>query len=272
MKKYLLFGILLFALGACKKSPTPTPDPDDTQRGSIVFECSISSEVAVASGVTKADPVTRELPASCLPSVTQMSMKLSSQSASLEYQYETMDAYDQPLLDPGDYTVEFAYGDPEAEGPDAAYFAGSSTCTVVARKTVTHPVVHTLTNSLYTVELSDRFTNYYSEFHVSVHTESGYQSDHTSTDVSAADNLNATEPTPIFVKPATKLYLSGTATKTNGVQVEFPKTEIGTTVARTWHTIRVDAGSVGQAAGLELLFDDTPTSIEEQEIELNPEA
>ncbi len=266
MKKYvLILSMLTLVLGACEKTPEPTPD--DTQRGSIAFDCSISSEVAVVSSGTKADPATRELPASCLPEVNQMGMKLSSQSTFLQYQYETMDAYDQPLLDPGDYTVEFAYGDPEKEGPDAACFSGSSTCTVVARKTVTHPVVHTLSNSLYTVELSDWFKNYYSEYQVSIHTESGYQSDHTSVD----EAVNASsEPTPIFVKPSTKLFLSGTATKTNGVQVEIPKTEIGTTVARTWHTIRVDAGAVGQAS-LTLTFDDTPTSVEVREIELNPE-
>ena len=267
MKKYILsLCALSLAFGACEKAPQ-TP-PNDPQRGAIVFDCSISPQVAVAGTSTKADPVTRELPAACLPAVNQMGMKLSSQSTALEYQYETMDAYDQPWLDPGDYTVEFSYGDPEAEGPDAACFAGTSTCTVVARKVVTHPVVHTLSNSLYTVELSDWFKNYYSEYHLTIHTESGYQSSHTSAD---AATKATTEPTPIFVKPATKLYLSGTATKTNGVQVEFPKTEIGTTMARTWHTVQIDAGSTGQA-GLKIHFNDTLISVDPQEIELNPEA
>lgn len=268
MKKYvLLLGMLSLVLGSCEKSPDPNPTPDNTQRGSLVFNCSISSTVAQTAAGTKAESATRELPVECLPAVEQMALHLSASSSSFECHYETMADYDQPLLDPGDYTVEFSYGDPEKEGPDAACFAGESTCTVVARKTVTHPVVHTLSNSLYTVELSDWFKNYYSEYQVIIHTESGYQSDHTSVD----EAVNASsEPTPIFVKPSTKLFLSGTATKTNGVQVEIPKTEIGTTVARTWHTIRVDAGAVGQAS-LTLTFDDTPTSVEVREIELNPE-
>lgn len=55
------------------------------------------------------------------------------------------------------------------------------------------------------------------------------------------------------------------------MEVEFPKTLIGTTEARTWHSIEIDAGSAGQAS-LDLRFDDTPTTVETREIELNPEA
>lgn len=258
-------AVLGLALGACEKSPAPTPD--ETQRGSIVFDCSVSSQVSVAAAGTKADPATRELPASCLPTVNQMEMHMCGCNSSFECHYETMAEYDQPLLNPGDYTIEFSYGDPDAEGPEAAYFAGSSTCTVVARTTVSQRVVHSLANSVYTVELSDWFKNYYSEYQVSIHTESGYQSDLSSGDETTR---TSTESTPIFVKPSTKLYLSGTATKTNGVQVEFPKTEIGMTVARTWHTIRVDAGTVGHA-GMIVTIDNTPIAIETIEIDLNPD-
>lgn len=269
MKKYvLLWGMLSLVLGSCEKSPDPNPTPDNTQRGSLVFNCTISSTVAQTATGTKADPATRELPAECLPAVEQMELHLCACSSSFECHYETMADYDQPLLDPGDYTVEFSYGDLEKEGPDAACFAGESTCTVVARKTVTHNVVHSLANSLYTVELSDWFKNYYSEYQISIHTESGYQNNYTSADAATA---TSSDPAPIFVKPATKLYLSGTATKTNGVQVEFPKTEIGTSVARTWHTIRVDAGAVGDVS-LTVTWDDEPTEVKELEIELNPEA
>ena len=110
---------------------------------------------------------------------------------------------------------------------------------------------------------TDWFKNYYTSYNLTVSTESGYQSGHTL--------VPDTNPTPIFVRPNTKLYLSGKATKTNGVEVEFPKTEIGVTAARTWHSIEIDAGSAGQAS-LDLRFDDTPTTVETREIELNPEA
>lgn len=73
------------------------------------------------------------------------------------------------------------------------------------------------------------------------------------------------------MKAATKLFLSGSATKTNGVKVEFPETEIGTTAARTWHTILLDAGAVGQAS-ITVSLDDSPIEIKEVDVELNPDA
>ncbi|WP_302566400.1 DUF4493 domain-containing protein [Alistipes indistinctus] len=261
----LLPAASLFALllgGGCSKSPSPAPD--DPQKGAIAFDCTVSPEVAVVADGTKAG-ATRTLPASCLPAPEQMKLKLKlvDPDKTFEMTYESMMDYDQPLLDPGSYTAGFSYGDPAEEGPDAAYFVGSTTCTIVARKTITQQVSHTLANALYTLHLSDWFKNYYTSYNLTVYTESGYQNGHTL--------VPDTNPTPIFVRPNTKLYLSGKATKTNGVEVEFPKTEIGVTAARTWHSIEIDAGSAGQAS-LDLRFDDTPTTVETREIELNPEA
>ena len=73
------------------------------------------------------------------------------------------------------------------------------------------------------------------------------------------------------MQAGTALYLSGTAVKTNGVEVSFPETLIGRTTARTWHTLSIDAGSVGQT-GLIVSLDDMPVAIEEIPVELNPEA
>ena len=261
----LLPAASLFALllgGGCSKSPSPAPD--DPLKGAIAFACTVSPEVAVVADGTKAG-ATRTLPASCLPAPEQMKLKIKlvDPDKTFEMTYESMVDYDQPLLDPGSYTAGFSYGDPAEEGPDAAYFVGSTTCTIVARKTITQQVSHTLANALYTLHLSDWFKNYYTSYNLTVYTESGYQNGHTL--------VPDTNPTPIFVRPNTKLYLSGKATKTNGVEVEFPKTEIGVTAARTWHSIEIDAGSAGQAS-LDLRFDDTPTTVETREIELNPEA
>ena len=56
-----LFALLL---GGCSKSPSPAPD--DPQKGAIAFACTVSPEVAVVADGTKAG-ATRTLPASCLP-------------------------------------------------------------------------------------------------------------------------------------------------------------------------------------------------------------
>lgn len=156
MKQFLPLGFLLLLLAGCSKSTVP--GPTDAEKGSIRFDCSISAQVAtVQEGGTKADPATRELPASCIPDISQMKLHLTGSTTSTEYHYENMAAYDQPLLDPDDYTAHFTYGDSEAEGPQAAYFEGTTTCTVAARKTVTQSVTHSLSNSLYTLEFADWF-------------------------------------------------------------------------------------------------------------------
>ncbi len=264
INRQLLLPVLgLFALlfGGCSKSQSP--DPDDPQKGSIAFTCAVSPEVAVITS-TKADG-TRTLPDAYLPSSEQMSLTLTldDPDKSFELTYTSMADYDQPMLDPGNYTARFSYGDISEEGPDAAYFEGTTTVQIVARKTVTQQVSSSLANSLYTLQFSSWFTNYYPAYSLTIRTESGYESEYT-------EELDD-EPAPVFVRPNSKLYLSGKATKTNGVEVEFPQTEIGTTVARTWHTIEIDAGSAGQTS-LTFVFDDTPISVETIEVELNPEA
>ena len=118
----LLPAASLFALllgGGCSKSPSPAPD--DPQKGAIAFACTVSPEVAVVADGTKAG-ATRTLPASCLPAPEQMKLKLKlvDPDKTFEMTYESMVDYDQPLLDPGSYTAGFSYGDPAEEGPDAA--------------------------------------------------------------------------------------------------------------------------------------------------------
>ena len=180
--------------------------------------------------------------------------------------YETLADYDQPLLAEGNYTASFTYGDPEAEGAGAACFSGEEAFTIVARKTVTEPVSVSLANSVFTLVFSDWFRKYYSEFTVNIRTDSGFRAGFVG---SASSPLPQTVPQ--FVKAGTGLYMSGSATKTNGVEVAFPETLVGTTAARTWHTVTVDAGQVGQA-GIVVSLDDTPVAVEEIPVELNPDA
>lgn len=206
---------------------------------------------------------------SCLPELIPdagaLSLSLSGTDGVVA-SYETLADYDQPLLAEGNYTASFTYGDPEAEGAGAACFSGEEAFTIVARKTVTEPVSVSLANSVFTLVFSDWFRKYYSEFTVNIRTDSGFRAGFVG---SASSPLPQTVPQ--FVKAGTGLYMSGSATKTNGVEVAFPETLVGTTAARTWHTVTVDAGQVGQA-GIVVSLDDTPVAVEEIPVELNPDA
>ena len=169
--------------------------------------------------------------------------------------YDVMSDYDQPLLQAGDYQADFSYGNPDTEGENAGCFKGTKQFTVVARKTTTEQVSLSLVNSVYSLSCSEWFRQYYTDYDLTVRTESGFRSGFSG---STAKPLTGT--LPVFVKAAT-----------NGVKVEFPETEIGTTAARTWHTILLDAGAVGQAS-ITVSLDDSPIEIKEVDVELNPDA
>ena len=246
----------LLAVG-CNKETTSEVEQGP---GQVAFECSIAPSVDVQA-VSKAAGQ-RELPANCIPGTEDLTLEIQNGTGSPVATYDPMSEYDQPYLDAGTYKALFSYGNPEAEGADAACFAGETNFTIVARKTITQQVSLGLSNSLYTVEFTEWFRKYYSTYNMTLTTESGHQAAYSNQSVSTV---------PIFVKPETKLFISGTATKTNGVEVEFPKTEIGTTKARTWHTVSIDAGQASQV-NIVVSLDDTPTSIQEVSVELNPDA
>ena len=221
--------------------------PQAAGNGSVGFYCTISPAVNIAE-TSKAD--TRTLPAEYIPGTENLRLEISSGIGTVA-SYDVMSDYDQPLLQAGSYKADFSYGNPDTEGENAGCFKGTKQFTVVARKTTTEQVSLSLVNS---------------DYDLTVRTESGFRSGFSG---STAKPLTGT--LPVFVKAATKLFLSGSATKTNGVKVEFPETEIGTTAARTWHTILLDAGAVGQAS-ITVSLDDSPIEIKEVDVELNPDA
>ncbi len=227
--------------------------------GDVMFECSVVPSIG-EQVVSKAGGQ-RILPDNCIPVPENLQLQLSN-SAGLVASYGQMADYDQPLLTAGDYKATFFYGNPEEEGAEACYFTGETDFSIVARKTITRQVSVALANAVYSLDFTEWFRKYYTTYNITISTESGNQS---------AFSSPSTTTAPIFVKAATKLYLSGTATKTNGVKVEFPRTEIGTTAARTWHTISIDASQAGQA-GIVVSLNDTPIDIQEISVEMNPDA
>lgn len=254
---FLTAAALAFLLSGCSSGIRTDRENGE---GSVQFECSVSPDVVL----TKAESV-RELPADIIPGTENLKLVISN-SEGILYTYDVMSKYDQPMMPEGNYLAEFSYGNPDAEGNTAAYFTGEKSFTIVARKTSTEKAYISLANSLYSLSFSDWFNKYYTDYKIDIRTESGLENS-----FSGSGDSPLTETSPVFVKASTKLYLSGTATKTNGVKVTFPSTEICTTKARTWHTIKVNASQAGGAT-LEITIDDTPVSIEEIPVELNPDA
>lgn len=256
-KQFIMAATLLLLAVGCSQETGVLPVGEGT--GRAAFVCNVSSAV----GVTRVE--TRELPMECIPSEDDLRLEIKGANGET-MSYASMSEYDQPLLKEGSYTATLSYGDPDGEGADKACFEGGCRFTVVARKTITEQVPVELVNSVFSLKFSEWFRKYYSEYSVTLRTESGFQGGYI-----GSASMPLVETVPIFAKPGTRLYFSGTATKTNGAQVAFPETEIGITVARTWHTVNINADQVGQA-GIVVSLDGTPTAIEEIPVELNPDA
>ena len=234
--------------------------------GSVEFRCSTQPEVQFARTAAKADgQQTRTLPEGILPESADLKLSITGPDG-YSAEYETVAAYDAPQIRAGEYTAVFSCGDPDKEGPDAAYFETVQDFTVVARKTSVENVAVGLANSVFSVVVSQWFADYYPEYEIVIETESGHE-----TTLSETDTEAETESQPVFVKAGTSLYFSGTAVKTNGAEVSFPRTEVAVTKSRTWQTLCIDASEAASGT-IEIILSDDVVEIKELEIELNPDA
>ncbi len=264
MKK-ILYALMIAAAAlhaGCSSDKEPLGGGTD-ETGGVRLTVAATAEVA---SETRAGTV--ELPAASIPDADDFALRITGSYYDdmgvlqpYDRSWASAGVFDSPKMVRGDYTATASYGDMESEGAGAACFSGTQDFKILARKTVSATITASLQNAAFKVTFGEWFAKYYTNAKITVRTES----DHSFTCTPANTSL-------VFVKPATKLYLKGTAVKAqNGTEVEFPEAEIGTTAARTLHTIRVDALQAG-GGKLVVDLDDTFTEFEEQVIELNPEA
>lgn len=265
MMKRIPYLLLLAAtlLNGCTKPTDGSPTPSEEGFGNVRISTSVSATVGTQ---TRAEATT-ELPTEIIPDGNTLPLHIvgiySDNTPEVPYDQEwtSLSEFDSPMMPRGSYIAELASCDGEAEGPDAACFAGKAEFSIRARETSSTDIVVALQNAAVQLTFDKWFTSYYSEAEFTLRTETG----------NTFNNTPDQRPL-LFVKPDTKLYLSGTAVKSqNGVKVEFPEAEIGTSAARTLHTVQIRASQVG-SSGLTIQLDDTFTEIEETVIELNPEA
>lgn len=253
--------LLVAALTATACSPES--EPETAGCGQVEFRCGTDPTVIQRDGALNRAETGEgiiELPASIIPQHRDFSLVITNTETAATYEYPKMADYNKPMLPAGTYKASVRYGSPDAEGGvSAACFAGSKEFKIVARKSTVEPVEAALANSAVRILRNSWFDNYYHEPDFTLRTESG-------TSIGFGSRTGEFK----FVKAGTRLYLKGTAVKTNGVKVSFPETEIGTTSARTLHTIRVEASRASHGS-IHIVLDDTMTDIPVRTIELNPE-
>lgn len=170
----------------------------------------------------------------------------------------------------GSYTAGIAFGDPEAEGPGMAYFAGKKTFDLKARHTTTVSITARLGNSQTLVRATEQFLAYFHDAQFTVTTASGHAFVFTPGGGDAAD-------APVFVKAGTTLTVTGTARRqsqtgtADGPLVEFSATPLAATKPRTCHIFTFDAADAGSAT-VKILLSEGDSVIEPVTVELNDQA
>lgn len=263
VKKLFILSLATLALATgCSKDEQQSSG----QTGQIEFATAVSNSIDMIS--VKSDEV-YTLDSSILPDTSLFSLTIESvttDDGSTYYnKFENISDYNTPYLPTGTYKASISYGDTEEEGVDLPCFYGETEFTIVARKTIYVEISAMLSNSIIGLNTSEWFENYYPASSFTVTTEAGSTFNFSSDDDSYGNDK-------YFVKPDSKLYLNGSATKTNGYDVVFQKEEIGQTSEQTLHNIIIDASQAG-AGGITITLDNNPaTSVDAQEVELNDDA
>ncbi|MEG1612096.1 MAG: DUF4493 domain-containing protein [Alistipes sp.] len=255
MKK-ILYAILISAAvlaTSCSTEPDEVAETD----GKGTVQLTVTTSTAV-DAVTRAQV---QLPATVIPNGDDFALRITATEPTYDQSWTSLRVFDSPRMQRGNYTAAISYGNMDIEGVNAACFSGSQAFTILSRRTITTDISASLQNAAFKVLFSEWFTNYYTQAQITIRTASGNQFTFTPTTESI-----------LFVKPGTELFLKGTANKSQtGTAVEFPEKSIGTTTARTLHTITVNASEAGGGT-LNITLDESFTSIPEQEIELNDDA
>lgn len=272
MKKLILiFASAALAAGGCSKENGPA---EGGEGGTIRIACQADASIDASTGTDAAaqsatQSATRSQAAK--PAVEDFTLRITG--ADFDRSWERVAAYNAEETSyyfvQGLYTVSVSYGDPEAEGLDKPYYAGSTQLDVLPRRTNTARITARIGNSQTRVRATEAFLKYYHDAEFTVTTASGYS--HTFRPAAGVDEA------PIWVKAGTSLTVSGTAKgqsqdgEKEGPTYTFNPEPLDATVAATCHIFTFDAKSAGSAS-LIITLGEGYTETRTLDVELNKEA
>lgn len=177
----------------------------------------------------------------------------------------------------GTYKAAVAWGDPDAEGPDACSYYGEAEFKVVPRRTTPVSVTARITHSMVAVRATEAFMRYFHDARFTVTTASGNSFEFvpdaaTLADITAGGTpLRVTEAAPVGVKAGTALRVTGTALRQTGSEVTFPEQTLAEAAPRTCHIFTFDAADAGSAT-LTIYLGEAYTETRTLNVELNDDA
>ncbi|MGM9735556.1 MAG: DUF4493 domain-containing protein [Candidatus Cryptobacteroides sp.] len=190
-----------------------------------------------------------------LPSVSDFTLKITDADQVQVYS-GLLSGWDSATALPvGGYKASVSYGEEGVEGFDRPYFTGEKEFSVVGGISTAVSVPASLANTIVKMSFSTSFTNYFTDYTITVTTGNGNVISFPKGETRAA-----------FVD-AYKFTLSGTMTGQGGSVKSFSK-EFNSLDARTCYTVTLDATNVGSGT-ISVTFNDLVTIVELTDLELN---
>ena len=174
--------------------------------------------------------------ASVIPSINDFSFHLVKDDGKYEKTVTGLGEFTGTQFPVGAYSLEAYYGDIEQEGIDKAYFYGSSTFKVYDGEEAQPALVAMLANTAVSVEYTEAFKNYFTEYSTEVHSSNG----------TAYVDLTSDNAGWAYLKPG-DVSIAITVTKQNGVTGTVEAAKITNAAPGTHYHVTVDAngGEVG---------------------------
>ena len=161
---YILASAAVAAGGCSEKKEAPAGEGC----GTIRIVCEADATIDAASTVP-AQSATR---AAAKPAGEDFALRITGED--FDRTWATVAAYNAEdtsySFPEGRYTITVTYGDPEAEGVDKPYYAGSTEVEVAARRTCTAQITAKIGNSQALVRATESFKKYYNNAEFSVTT------------------------------------------------------------------------------------------------------
>ena len=194
---YILASAAVAAGGCSEKKEAPAGEGC----GTIRIVCEADATIDAASTVP-AQSATR---AAAKPAGEDFALRITGED--FDRTWETVAAYNAEdtsySFPEGRYTITVTYGDPEAEGVDKPYYAGSTEVEVAARRACTAQITAKIGNSQALVRATESFKKYYNNAEFSVTTGAG--------NVFTFRPCDATEAESVWVQAGRPLTVKGTA-------------------------------------------------------------
>lgn len=152
------------ALALCACSDEGRPGGADGGQGYLSLSLTASPEVAVSA------PTRAEIPTLTAPDVESFAVRLTKSDNTYSKTWNSLGDFNaEDMFDTGTYTLEAFSGDMDTEGFDAPYFYGAAQISVLEAKKTQASITASLANSMVSVDYTDAFKAYFSEWSAKVH-------------------------------------------------------------------------------------------------------